>query len=172
MLLQELHSFELCTMALVQFELWFDVITVPADALAPDGARPLVGTVLTTKLNILQNCVAINGSEMDFFARWLHSKWPTRYDWSTRSDFIQNGPQHLTSLKMAHNIWLHSKWPTISDFIQNGPHDLTSFKMAHNIWLHSKWPTRSYEISRHFSLLMINCFRHTSGTCIWQGTLF
>ena len=57
------------------------LITIPAYALAPDGARPSVGTLLSTKLGIF---VLDSVNVSDFV---LHF-WP--------DDIIQNGQWNLT----------------------------------------------------------------------------
>ena len=54
-----------------------NAITVPADVLAPNGARPSAGTVMTTELfmvpsNLPQLSIILNKV---LLSRWHHSKW-------------------------------------------------------------------------------------------------
>ena len=49
------------------------VTTMPADALAPDGARPSAGTLLTTKIVIFQNLIDNLSFRIDMiFMTWWH----------------------------------------------------------------------------------------------------
>ena len=57
------------------------VITAPADVRygIPNGARALASTVLTTKLDVFYSTfVGVMISNYLSFARWRHSKWPTK----------------------------------------------------------------------------------------------
>ena len=52
------------------------VITVPADGLAPGGARPSAGTVMTSKI---YSCCPLTIWNMFVLIRLCYSEWPTRY---------------------------------------------------------------------------------------------
>ena len=57
-------------------------ITLPADVLSPNGARPSAQTVMITKVHIVffsLFCLPVDDFKSPVLTKRFHSKWPTKY---------------------------------------------------------------------------------------------